>query len=247
MKDSGLRLLHMLKLIPRYPSSISAKEMLDKLTNVHSKYAGITEKQIKRNFASLQGYSDSIVSLNDVDYAPRTRENRYCWDKDAPNVSLEHMDVSTAAMLLLGYEQLDALIPTEIRMNIQPFIREANNVLSKNGLNDKSWNKKVRVLHSTPLNTAKLKHTNFHNIYDALLQEKQFSAKYNAYDRAVFNPLGLIQRNHALYLVCTYDQGKKLYILALHRFEEAQKGEKRRLAEAKVEGLNPSIAFEKIC
>lgn len=84
----------------------------------------------------------------------------------------------------------------------------------------KNWFDKVRIAPHHLLLPPKAKAVAVDNIYQALLENKQFKATYNGKAEQVINPYGLVQQGHTLYLLCSFFEYEDIRITALHRFAD---------------------------
>ena len=59
-------------------------------------------------------------------------------------------------------------------------------------------------------------------IYEAVLENRKFSATYKGKPERIIHPYGLVQQGHTLYLICRFYEFDDVRITALHRYQEVE-------------------------
>lgn len=167
------------------------------------------------------------IELNDKN----ARDYGWRWIKGA-NLDIPGMSVPEALAMRLVETHLKRLLPASMLDGLEGVFSLAQSKLDKveqqYNNRSKNWLSNVRVVPpAQPLLPPVINETSQANIYQALLEDKQLSARYQSpgSDQPkdyVLNPLGLIMRGAVTYLVATawdYDD-PRLY--ALHRFGHAE-------------------------
>jgi len=90
------------------------------------------------------------------------------------------------------------------------------------------WTGKIRVIHQgLKLQQAEISKEMINTVYSGLLEERKISMEYLSRESGQLssyeiNPLGLVFRGAAIYLVCTMWKYKDIRQLALHRIKDAK-------------------------
>lgn len=221
IKDTTLRYLAMLKMIPRYPGSIDISLILEKLQNQGFK---ATIRTIQRDLNKLS-VPFPLISTP----MPGSRANLWSWAEEADLMDIPEMSPLTALTFSLVKSFLGKLLPVTVLNYLNPHFQRAENLLGKlHSSHFGRWHEKIRIIpRGQQLLPAPINPTVLETVYDALLQEKQFEAVYKARDSTetkTYNvhPLGLVFRHEIIYLVCTIRDYKDVIHLPLHRFLSAK-------------------------
>ena len=215
--DSSIRQLLILKKIPRYPAFITTKALASYLTD-HG--YGTTMRTVQRDIQSLS----LIFEIIDTPAQGRGKEGvGWAFSAKAANQGLPSMDPSAALTMLMGYENLSALLPKQVLSHLKPYITEAESVLkSFNRKHFRSWIDKIRILPNTVLQPADIDEKAIHSIYDALLSNKKIVATYNGKKNQEITPYGVIQRANTLYLLCSFFNYEDIRSTALQRYSDVE-------------------------
>jgi predicted DNA-binding transcriptional regulator YafY len=210
----------MLRLIPRYPQKITARDLQRRLAVENFE---INKRTIERDLQTLSGVFPLTLDDRDKPYG-------WSWQKDAPSFDLPGLSATEALSLKLIERHLQSLLPRSIVDQLAPHFRTAEQKL--NGLVGRhqfaSWPNKIRVVPPTqPLRPPSTPATVQQTIYDALLQERQISAGYRKRGdkrpvQYTLHPLGIVQRGPVTYLVATVFDYPDPRLFALHRFQKAE-------------------------
>ena len=214
MNDTLLRHWRMLREVPRYPRRIDTATLRERLGN-----AGydITLRTIQRDLIKL---SASLPLLAD-DAKPQG----WSWRADAQQLDMPTLEPQAALVFHLAEKYLRPLLPASTLDYLSPWFRTATGVLDNQGNGLSEWRKKVRVLApGQPLQPPVLNADVQELVTQALLQNKRISIMYRprngkADKEYVVNPLGLVVRDQAIYLVCTlwdYPDIKQLVLNRMH-------------------------------
>lgn len=214
MNDTLLRHWRMLREIPRFPRKIDAATLEKRLEN-----AGYTmsRRTIERDLVKL---SRSLPLLAD-DAKPQG----WSWRADAQQLDVPTLEPQAALVFHLAEKYLRPLLPASTLDYLSPWFRTASGVLDNQGNGLSEWRKKVRVLApGQPLQPPVLDAAVQEVVTQALLQNLRISTKYRPRNGKedkdyVVNPLGLVVRDQALYLVGTlwdYPDIKQLVLNRMH-------------------------------
>lgn len=221
MSDTAVRYVRMLELIPGAPRRIAARDLL---TRLDEEGFSVDLRTIQRDLDKLSAY----FPLTHDGATPRG----WSWMKDARVTELPAMSPATALAFLLLNEFSRPLLPNNMRSFLDQHLERARSILDEvsdrqPGLSE--WSELVAVTsRNQPLLPPEGDQDAIRVAYDALLKGLRFQAIYHAASRDGegreydINPLGLILRDHLLYLACTLSDYEDVRLLALHRMEQAR-------------------------
>jgi predicted DNA-binding transcriptional regulator YafY len=218
--DTLLRQWQTLRMIPRYPSKITASELC---TNLNNDRFLVGKRTVERDLQSLSKIFPLISN-------ERSKPYGWSWRKDAPSFDLPGLSNSEAITLLLAREHLRNLLPASAVSQLQPYFALAEQKLSapEQHSDMAGWQQKVRVIPSTqPLLPPKIDEAVQTTLHEALLRDKQCQITYlkrEAVESESYpvHPLGLVQRGQVIYLVCTIKDYAQIRLLTLHRMLNAE-------------------------
>jgi predicted DNA-binding transcriptional regulator YafY len=234
-----------LRLLPRYPKSITASD-------VHAKLEALGYDVTRHTVAAdLHQLSEEFAIYEAVEKRPK----QWAWRADAPPLLAPLLSHSEALTLLMAQEHLNGVLPASTLGHLQGYFDLAAKCLDPAGKQalltprpELRWRDKVRVLPSSQaliaptVNAAALA-----TVQEALLQGEQCEICYHkrrdSADKATdeskaqgdtytVHPLGLVQRGALLYLVCTIKDYPDVKLLALHRVSSAAPLKARAVAPA---------------
>ena len=217
--DQTLVYLEIIKRIPRR-SSVSTQDLLNSLAA-----AGIELPVL-----TLQRY---LKVLTDSDVVPircdrRSRPYSYRMDVDASPYLFSQLTPQECLLLKLAKENLSNQLPAHISKSFDPIFETVDeNLVSRHkNRKEKAWLKKVAVVaNSLPQIPPTFKARIFDTISEALYDDKKLEIVYRNVDKAVkkhmVTPLGLVQQDHRLYLVCQFEGYDNIRHLPLHRMDDA--------------------------
>ena len=217
--DQTLVYLEIIKRIPRR-SSVSTQDLLNSLAS-----AGINLPLL-----TLQRY---LKVLTESDVVPircdrSSRPYSYRMDMDASPYLFSQLTPQECLLLKLAKENLKNQLPAHISRSFDPIFEtvEENLVSRDKTRKEKAWLKKVAVVaNSLPQIPPTFKARIFDTISEALYDDKKLEITYRNIDKAVkkhvVTPLGLVQQDHRLYLVCQFYGYDNIRHLPLHRMDDA--------------------------
>ena len=96
---------------------------------------------------------------------------------------------------MLDHQHLQNLLPTEVLNHLEPYIQEAQNLLATQSKGQyRDWFDKVRIAPNNILLPPQMDADTLAPIYQALLENRQFSATYNNQPERIIHPYGLVQQ-----------------------------------------------------
>lgn len=215
--ETSIRLIHMLRYIPKYPAKRSLQNFRDHLLNLDFE---VTDRTIQRDLLKLEKYFPLICDDKSLPYG-------WSWMKDAKGNDLAAMDKIEALSLSLAQKFLETLMPINEYERISNLFDRANNILENSETGQlKRWRDRVRVISSSQkLIPPEINQEAQMAIYNAVLHGKQITVKYlkannkHAEERVV-NPLGIVLQGIMNRVVCTMDPDfTVIRHLPLHRFK----------------------------
>lgn len=217
-KDTLLRLIALLRLIPRTPGRIATTTLLEKLKDDGF---SVSLRTVQRDLERLS-----------IPFALQRDESspsfRWSLSENAP-LDLSAMDTPTALALYLAESHLQTLLPQSVLDQLGPQFRMARNYLDNlenNGL--AHWAHKVRAIpNGKSLQPAQIAPRVWDQTSTALLERKQLQISYlsrskSELKRLLVHPTGLISRHAISYLIGSVDGYDDLRQFALHRIHQAE-------------------------
>jgi predicted DNA-binding transcriptional regulator YafY len=217
--DTLLRQWQMLRMIPRHPHKITARDLHAKLL---AEQFDVTKRTVERDLLSL---SEMFPLVSDE----RDRPYGWSWSKDAPVFNLPGLSHTEALTLAMVEQHLNMLLPASTLQQLQPYFDAAKLHLSNIPQSERarSWLNKVRTVPPMqPLLPPKIKTAVQQVVYEALLADRQLEIKYIKRGQAKvveyrIHPIAAIQRGHITYLYCRLFDYEDLRTLAVHRIQAA--------------------------
>lgn len=213
MSRTAVRYLTMLRMVPRYPRSVTSTELAERLEGHGFR---VTMRSIQRDLEKL---SADFPLLVDED----SRPYRWSFDRNATIDVIPALDLPAALTFELAQAYLSPILPPRALSHMRPHFDEAHKTLlrEKNPLGQ--WPDRVRVINrglgaERPAIDADV----LESVTEALLREQRCRLVYQARNwpepsAIVVNPLGLIFRDPNVYLIGTIDGRDGIRQLVLHR------------------------------
>lgn len=218
-KDTLLRLLTTLQLIPRYPGRIATTTLQTKLSD---RGFNIELRSLQRDL------KEKLSSHFPLVCDETERPFRWSFIADA-QISLPELDTPAALTLCLAEEQLRSLLPSSVADQLKPQFNAARQHLDSLEHNQLAgWAKRVRALpNGKALLPAPLKEAVWAKVSEALLSQKQLEATYlsrakQKNTQLILHPIGLVSRYALSYLVAQVEGYDNLRHFALHRFQSVK-------------------------
>ncbi|EPY8492231.1 helix-turn-helix transcriptional regulator [Pseudomonas aeruginosa] len=217
-KDTLLRQLTLLRLIPEYPRYTSSQTLHEKL---HDRGYKVELRTVQRDLNRLS----APFSLTNSKKGGR---NEWSYTKGTP-LDLRDMEPSTALALYLAESHLRTLLPQSVLDLLGPQFNKARNYLDNLGQNDLAhWARRVRTHpNGKALLPAQVDSDVWRAVSSALLACRQLQVKYLSRSKAdaktlLIHPAGLVSRQSIGYLIGTVDGYDDLRQFALHRIRQAE-------------------------
>ncbi len=227
IKDTTMRYLCTLRMIPQSPGYIDVGMLADRLSD---QGYSVTKRTIQRDLNKLSLQFPLTAKAKD-----EGRANLWYWAEGTEPMDIPQMSPLIALTFSLVESFLDRILPSTVTSYLSPHFKRANSLLSQlNSTHFARWHEKIRIIpRGQQLIPAVLKQEILEVIYEALLNEKQFEATYVPRDskkekQYLVHPLGLVFRHEIIYLVCTLRNYENVVHLPLHRFKAASIIDKER-------------------
>jgi predicted DNA-binding transcriptional regulator YafY len=208
--DTVLRQLALLRQIPHYPRKISLGEMREKLSSLGYE---VSDRTIQRD---LQKLSLALPLVSDE------RSKPYGWSfEELSDVSLAAVSPHEALTDILASKFLQNYLPPTVKAHVIKNEKRAFNALTLS--TRRSWidwpDKVSHIPNGMQLFAPELEGETVEALYTALFSELKIEIKYKNKDGQTVSPLGIVVRDHVIYLVCTFWGYKNLRHIALHRIQ----------------------------
>lgn len=221
MSDTSIRYVRMLENVPRLPRRISCKELQNKIAE---EGFHVSKRTVERDLDKLSGWFPIV--------GDGASPQGWSWTREARGFELPAMSPATALAFLMLNEFSRSLLPNNLRGFLDQHLNRARSVLDE--ISDRQpglskWSDLVAIApRSQPLLPPAGDEAAIRVAYDALLERRHFQAVYHSASRDGeaktfnINPLGVVLRDHLLYLVCTLFDYSDIRLLALHRMKDAE-------------------------
>lgn len=217
-KDTLLRQLTLLRLIPEFPRYTSSQTLHEKL---HERGFKVDLRTVQRDLNRLS----TPFSLISQEKAGR---NEWSHTKDAP-LDLRDMEPATALALYLAESHLKSLLPQSVLDLLSPQFNKARNYLDDLDQNDLAhWARRVRAHpNGKALLPAQVNADVWRAVSIALLERRQLKVDYLSRSTTkrkelLLHPAGLISRHSISYLIANVDGYSDMRQFALHRIQSAE-------------------------
>ena len=215
--DTLYRRWQILAMIPRHGNAASTATIADRLS------ATTTEATTIR---TIQRDLEELTRTFPICSEPSGRANLWSW-MEGRQVTMPTMDPHTALTFHLFKEYLRSLLPSESFRYLEPFFRNADEILLTNpDLPLSGWPEKIRVVsRSLAMQPPQYQEGVVASVYEAVLKGKRFSMRYRlrgggeVKEYPDVNPLGLVFVDNLIYLIASLKEyGNPLQFL-LHRMD----------------------------
>lgn len=248
-RDPLLRNLILLRMIPRYPSSISTTELHEALAREGFE---ISLRSLQRDLdGKLSQHFDLLCSKDDPDPAIASLRP-YRWSYQ-PHVrpGLPLMSAAEAMAFQLCEGHLRHLLPPGVLGQLEPHFAEARQTLNKReGSRHAHWLDRVRSLpNGKALLPAVVAPDIWEKVATAVLEQRQLQVDYFSRVKGEVKPMtlhpkGLVSRGPTTYLIASVGDYRDIRHFALHRIQRAEVIEARaRDDDFDMDAYLPTAAF----
>lgn len=213
MRDTSLRLLAMLRAIPRRPPGITSKELKARLA---ARGYEVSKRTVERDLVKLCDQFPLVTEGSHPEY--------WSWMPGAPEQALPGHDPISALTWQLVDEYLQPLLPLSVREELEPQFQSARNFLKEAGSGKlRRWKQRVRYLtRAMPLPPPKIEPEVLEAVYKALLEGQKIEVYYRSRGQKrsrplTLNPLALVVQETVYYLVAVVEPFEDTVHTVLHR------------------------------
>ncbi|PCM45961.1 helix-turn-helix transcriptional regulator [Marinobacter sp. ANT_B65] len=213
MSSTAVRYLTMLRMVPRYPKSITSTELAQRLEEQGFR---VTMRSIQRDLEKLSVDFPLLVDES-------ARPFQWSFDREATMDIIPALDLPAALTFELAKAYLTPMLPPRALSHLQPHFDQAHRTLSRERNPLGQWPNRVRVINRglggrRPAIDADVLET----VTEALLREYQCKLTYQARnwsepEEITVHPFGLIFRDPNVYLIGTIEGREGIRQLVLHR------------------------------
>lgn len=227
--DTSLRYIATLKALPRYPLAVTVQELHDLLW----------EQGFEVELRTIQRDLNKLANLFQIGCDDTCKPYRWYFQAEAPVESLPALDASAALGLLMATQQLEQNTPSSVSKTFTPYVQAAHKVFNPVA---PTASVSVRPAMTPPahlrhfvrtlpahfqLQSAFVDANVWRDIAQALLQRRQCRILYQSRESDTvreyyINPLALVLKGSALYLLATFKGYEDVRQLALHRCQQVQ-------------------------
>jgi predicted DNA-binding transcriptional regulator YafY len=220
-QQSLLRQWHMLRMVPRAPAKISAKELCERLCAADFTVA---KRTVERDLIELSEVFPIVADS-------RSKPFGWSWLRDASSFDLPGLTLPEALTLTLVEQHLQHHLPPNAVDALRPHFQSAARTMCAVDASapSRAWLDKVRsVQPQQPLLPAPMDEECQRIVYLALMQDRQLKLHYRKRDAeaptvyAAVHPLAVVQRGGMVYLVCMFADYDDVRTIALHRVQMAE-------------------------
>lgn len=217
-KDTLLRQLTLLRLIPEHPRYTASQTLHEKL---HERGFKVDLRTVQRDLNRL---STTFALISEEERG----RNKWSHSPDA-TLDLKAMEPETALALYLAESHLKNLLPQSVLDLLAPQFSKARNYLDELHHNDFAhWARRVRSLpNGKALLPAQVDADVWRAVSVALLERRQLKVDYLSRSttkrkKLLLHPAGLISRHSISYLLASVDGYDDVRQFALHRIQNAE-------------------------
>lgn len=213
MSNTAIRYLTMLRMVPRYPRTITTGELSERL---EEQGYSVTMRSIQRDLEKLSVEFPLMVDES-------SRPHQWSFDRETTMDIIPALDLPAALTFELAQAYLKPLLPPRALSHLKPHFDEAHRTLLRERNPLGQWPNHVRVINrglggQRPAIDADVLET----VTEALLREYKCQLTYQARkwpepETITVHPLGLIFRDPNVYLIGTIDGREGIRQLVLHR------------------------------
>jgi predicted DNA-binding transcriptional regulator YafY len=217
-----VRILDMLRSLPRAGSGATADELLKKL---QEKGYEVQKRTIERDLKTLRQAFGAYIKCND-----KSKPYGWRWHDDA-EFEVVAMSVTEALSLQAIDEAIKPLLPASVLASLKPRFKQARTLLTDLSPKNKhaSWAQKVRsVQPGLPMRPPHIEANVLAVVQECLLSDECIKVQYqsagsDAPKERLLHPLALVQRGPVTYLIAMTNDYVVPFLYAVHRIQQAER------------------------
>ncbi|MBZ2168908.1 helix-turn-helix transcriptional regulator [Marinobacter sp. F4216] len=213
MSDTAVRYLAMLKLVPRYPNSITTTALAGRLND---NGFGVSIRSIQRDLEKLSTYFPLVV---DEDVRP----HQWSFERDATVEIIPALDLPAALTFELARAYLTPVLPQRALSHMEAHFKGSRKALAHDEELFGKWPERVRVINrGLSGRRPDIDPDVLEAVTEALLTERCCELNYQARnwpapEIVTVHPYGLVFRDPNVYLIGRIDGRDGIRQLVLHR------------------------------
>jgi predicted DNA-binding transcriptional regulator YafY len=218
MADTILRQLDMLRLLPHWPQKIDTQQLL---RNLESSGYSTSQRTVQRDLQKLS-------TIFPITCDESIGQFGWSWSKDAAPLAVNSMPPHVAIAFTIAEQYLGKLLPTKTFEHLSGYFKIAHNTIKKsNNEHFNEWQHKIGIASSRHgFVEPEVDRSVIETVYAALFEDKciqisYFTASSSKVKQAIVHPQGVLLREPAMYLLCTFDGYSEVRQLAFHRITRA--------------------------
>ena len=222
MSDTAVRYLTMLRMVPRYPNSITTTALGELL---EERGFSVSVRSIQRDLEKLSAYFPLAVS-EDV------RPFQWSFERDATIDVIPALDLPAALTFELARAYLSPILPPRAVSHMRSHFNGARKALARDDESLGKWPERVRVMNrGLSGRRPEIDADVLEAVTEALMKEQCVEMTYQARswpepEDIVVHPYGLIFRDPNVYLIGKIEGREKTRQLVLHRATSGKRLEK---------------------
>lgn len=227
-KDPTRRNVVLLRLIPRYPASISTVQLRDALLQEDPDF-DISPRSLQRDLEGMLNGRFNLMCSKDHEDAAIRRKRPYRWSYEPhARAGAPVMSSAEALALCLSENHLRHVLPPDVMALLGPHFSDAHSRINGqiSGGHGR-WAQRVRSIpNGKSLLPAVVDGTVWNTVAEALLHQRQLQVDYlsrtkGESKRMTLHPKGLVSRGPASYLIASLSGYQDVRHFALHRIAQA--------------------------
>ena len=217
-----IRILEMMRCLPRTGSGISSAELQQKLED---RGFQVEKRTVERDLKTLHEAFSAHIRCND-----KSRPFGWRWH-DNTDFEVVTMSITEAVSLQAIDETIKPLLPASVLASLNPRFTQARKLLNELAQNNPqaSWARKVRnVQPGMPMLPPQIDPEVLATVQTCLLADECIQVGYQSADsdaprQRLLHPLALVQRGPMTYLVAVADGKPDPFLYAVHRIRSAER------------------------
>ncbi|GGF76186.1 helix-turn-helix transcriptional regulator [Alteromonas lipolytica] len=212
-KDTLIRIVSMLGLIPIYPRWTTARQLHESL---QAKGFNVSKRTVERDLNNIS----VLFELVDFD-SPEGK--KWSFSREATQTFLPSLSIEEALSLKMTQQHLRLFLPANVFTTLNTLFKKADDVISQQPVYHQ-WSKKVAVIPpGLDIKTHDITPEINQVIYSGILNNKMIEVTYGKLrSPRKIKPLGLIIRNNKLVIPCIFDGYDDIRMIVAHRIKHAQ-------------------------
>lgn len=212
-KDTLIRIVSMLGLIPIYPRWTTARQLHESL---QGKGFNVSKRTIERDLNNVS----MLFELVDFD-SPEGK--KWSFNREAKQTFLPSLSIEEALSLKMTQQHLRLFLPANVFTTLNTLFKKADDVINRQPVYHQ-WSKKVAVIPpGLDIKTHDIAADINQVIYAGILDNKMIEVTYGRLKSSKkIKPLGLIIRNNKLVIPCIFDGYQDIRMIVAHRIKHAK-------------------------